>query len=188
MGPFLSCTVCNCYTCLLQASYFGSLDLDDSESHDLIIDDVSQPLYNSEPVTVNQVSAPKRKRKSRSKPKDGPQCQVCGKACGNEQALNQHMALHSQDRPFMCRLCGWRFQRHENLIAHSRVHSGERPFKCEHCCRAFTQISAMRRHVKTAHGIANLPPTQAEQNLMKKQGQDKTSEFCNSITEILSNI
>lgn len=96
-------------------------------------------------------------------------CTVCGKTFSAEQALVQHMNLHSNIKPWACKHCGKRFPQQSacsksfkyrkssssntNLFTaiHERTHTKEKPLKCEICGKAFSESSNLSKHRKT-HG------------------------------------
>ena len=65
---------------------------------------------------------------------------------GTKSLIHKKRSLHT------CSICGYQSDRKANLEQHLRVHTGERPFKCELCSKAFTQRSTLKRHLDNVHG------------------------------------
>jgi len=80
-------------------------------------------------------------------------CKICGKAFTHGTSLVQHTALHSDVRPYPCRLCEKAFRRRETLIIHIRTHTGEKPYVCNICGRGFAQLTDMKKHRLKIHNI-----------------------------------
>jgi KRAB domain-containing zinc finger protein len=80
-------------------------------------------------------------------------CKICGKAFTHGTSLVQHTALHSDVRPYPCKLCEKAFRRRETLIIHIRTHTGEKPYVCNICGRGFAQLTDMKKHRLKIHNI-----------------------------------
>ncbi|KAK9519830.1 hypothetical protein VZT92_022535 [Zoarces viviparus] len=90
-------------------------------------------------------------------------CEICGKTFGHGVSLEQHKAVHSQERSFDCKICGEKphkcqvcgkaFSQSSNLITHSRKHTGYKPFGCDLCGKGFQRKVDLRRHKETQHGL-----------------------------------
>ncbi|XP_018532766.1 zinc finger and BTB domain-containing protein 41 [Lates calcarifer] len=88
----------------------------------------------------------KRKRKT-----EGWKCAICLKTFTRRPHLQEHMILHSQDRPFKCSFCDEYFKsRFARLKHQEKYHLG--PFPCEICGRQFNDTGNRKRHIECTHG------------------------------------
>ncbi|KAG7526017.1 hypothetical protein JOB18_035565 [Solea senegalensis] len=88
----------------------------------------------------------KTKRKS-----EGWKCAICLKTFTRRPHLQEHMILHTQDRPFKCLFCDEYFKsRFARLKHHEKYHLG--PFPCEICGRQFNDTGNRKRHMECTHG------------------------------------
>ncbi|XP_026168839.1 zinc finger and BTB domain-containing protein 41 [Mastacembelus armatus] len=88
----------------------------------------------------------KRKRKS-----EGWKCATCLKTFTRRPHLQEHMILHTQDRPFKCSFCDEYFKsRFARLKHQEKYHLG--PFPCEICGRQFNDTGNRKRHIECTHG------------------------------------
>ncbi|XP_017558967.1 zinc finger and BTB domain-containing protein 41 [Pygocentrus nattereri] len=87
-----------------------------------------------------------RKRKS-----EGWKCDICHKSFTRRPHLEEHMILHSQDRPFKCAYCDDYFKsRFARLKHQEKYHLG--PFPCDICGRQFNDTGNRKRHIECTHG------------------------------------
>ncbi|XP_054452674.1 zinc finger and BTB domain-containing protein 41 [Anoplopoma fimbria] len=88
----------------------------------------------------------KKKRKS-----EGWKCAICLKTFTRRPHLQEHMILHTQDRPFKCSFCDEYFKsRFARLKHQEKYHLG--PFPCEICGRQFNDTGNRKRHIECTHG------------------------------------
>ena len=59
---------------------------------------------------------------------------------------NEHMNLHSGDRPYKCDVCQRRFKQRKSLRAHRCEDAQEEVFQCEVCGRQFINRKALALH------------------------------------------
>lgn len=81
------------------------------------------------------------------------QCVHCSKfILGNLHNFNEHIRIHSGDRPFQCHICTKKFALNSYLKKHMRVHNGEQPYECYECQRRFSQSDSLKRHLRLHTG------------------------------------
>ncbi|XP_073727870.1 zinc finger protein 407 [Misgurnus anguillicaudatus] len=110
------------------------------------------------------------------------ECDLCERSFSEKWALNNHMKLHTGNKPFkcgwpschyafltlsamkdhhrthtgeksfLCDLCGFAGGTRHALTKHRRQHTGERPFKCQLCNFASTTQSHLTRHKRVHTG------------------------------------
>ncbi|OCT85282.1 zinc finger and BTB domain-containing protein 41 [Xenopus laevis] len=82
---------------------------------------------------------------------DGWKCDVCNKSFTRRPHLEEHMILHSQDKPFKCTYCEEHFKSRFTRLKHQeKFHLG--PFPCNICGRHFNDTGNMKRHIEYTHG------------------------------------
>uniref|UniRef100_A0A3B4ZX58 C2H2-type domain-containing protein n=1 Tax=Stegastes partitus TaxID=144197 RepID=A0A3B4ZX58_9TELE len=106
-------------------------------------------------------------------------CNICGKRCVTEIALNSHSRIHDENyehrckychtfasnkerrvhlvdhrgpRQLKCHICGIEFNRRTPLRRHLAVHTGAKPYKCSVCQRGFNQSSHLKSHMRLHTG------------------------------------
>lgn len=88
----------------------------------------------------------RKKRRS-----EGWTCEICNKSFTRRPHLNEHMILHSQDKPFKCNYCEEYFRsRFARLKHQEKLHLG--PFPCDICGRQFNDTGNLKRHLECTHG------------------------------------
>ncbi|VDK17785.1 unnamed protein product [Anisakis simplex] len=92
------------------------------------------------------------------------ECQQCGKRFKARGGLQQHLRIHSNDRPYQCHYCPKRFTQKSHVDQHERIHTGAKPFSCQFCGRSFRQRSQQMGHEAThANGVLSIAATIANQ-------------------------
>uniref|UniRef100_A0A3Q3A1W7 C2H2-type domain-containing protein n=1 Tax=Kryptolebias marmoratus TaxID=37003 RepID=A0A3Q3A1W7_KRYMA len=88
------------------------------------------------------------------------ECSYCGKTFITTTGLNNHISLHTGDRPFKCNVCNKAFAYKSALSVHRWVHMEEKPHRCDLCPRSFglnAQLTAHRKcHANRDKYICNL--------------------------------
>ncbi|XP_030063673.1 zinc finger and BTB domain-containing protein 41 [Microcaecilia unicolor] len=79
------------------------------------------------------------------------ECDICSKSFTRRPHLQEHMILHSQDKPFKCTYCEEHFKsRFARLKHQEKFHLG--PFPCDICGRQFNDTGNLKRHIECTHG------------------------------------
>ena len=74
----------------------------------------------------------------------------CGKTYACKQDLKKHQRIHT-DKALVCHVDTMKFATKQALQEHMIIHSGEKPFQCALCGNTFGQPANMRTHVKNVH-------------------------------------
>jgi len=83
---------------------------------------------------------------------DNYKCLHCGKRFSRNKHLNEHLRIHSGEKPYECTQCGKKFSQSGSLKRHKRIHSGEKPYECTQCGKKFSQSDALRMHKRVHSG------------------------------------
>ncbi|KAL0966784.1 hypothetical protein UPYG_G00300080 [Umbra pygmaea] len=87
----------------------------------------------------------------RKKKSEGWNCDICHKSFTRRPHLEEHMILHTQNRPFKCAFCDDYFKsRFARLKHQEKYHLG--PFPCDICGRQFNDTGNRKRHIECTHG------------------------------------
>ena len=57
-------------------------------------------------------------------------CKICGKLFRDQDCLNTHTIIHTDEKPFKCKICAKQFKLNGHLTRHLKLHTGEKPYKC----------------------------------------------------------
>ncbi|XP_028588381.2 zinc finger and BTB domain-containing protein 41 isoform X1 [Podarcis muralis] len=88
---------------------------------------------------------------SKKKKSEGWKCDICNKSFTRRPHLEEHMILHTQDKPFKCTYCEEHFKsRFARLKHQEKFHLG--PFPCDICGRQFNDTGNLKRHIECTHG------------------------------------
>lgn len=74
-------------------------------------------------------------------------CDICGKAFKQKASLRSHKLFHTNDFKFSCNFCSKRFRRAYELKTHTWTHTGHRPHQCPLCSRTFRLGQDLKRHL-----------------------------------------
>ncbi|XP_030016939.1 zinc finger protein 492-like [Sphaeramia orbicularis] len=77
-------------------------------------------------------------------------CNICGKRCVSEAALNTHGRTHEEDYEFRCKFCTLTFKTKADKLKHEQVHITEgKPYKCRECLETFASRKERSIHLET---------------------------------------
>lgn len=79
-------------------------------------------------------------------------CNICDKQFSKNIYLEQHLSVHTIEKPYTCQICAKSFKWSGNLKVHMRIHNGEKPFHCDMCSKRFTASNDLRRHKRRHTG------------------------------------
>ncbi|XP_073697942.1 uncharacterized protein [Garra rufa] len=79
-------------------------------------------------------------------------CSQCGKAFPSVRGLNRHVKVHAEEKRHQCEECGKSFVYHFTLTKHQLIHSGERPFPCKVCGKRFLAKADRATHMRMHTG------------------------------------
>lgn len=76
-------------------------------------------------------------------------CDICDLRFDSDVKKQEHMNIHTNNRPFMCAICGKSFKQRASLSAHKIKHSNNYPYACRCCGKKFKRKSDLTRHERT---------------------------------------
>ncbi|XP_066977475.1 uncharacterized protein [Macrobrachium rosenbergii] len=81
------------------------------------------------------------------------ECEICLKRFYHRAHYNEHMRLHTGEKPYMCELCGKKFSWHDSVKKHMQTHSAESKYKCRLCGKWFRWLQGVRQHLQQQHKL-----------------------------------
>jgi len=80
-------------------------------------------------------------------------CLQCGKTFTQKAGVKQHMKTHSNLKPFACPICDGRYKSASTLASHiSMKHEMVKPFQCKACKMSFGHASNLNTHLRIHTG------------------------------------
>jgi len=81
-------------------------------------------------------------------------CQHCGKSFTDKWKLNQHVTIHTGEKPHKCPICEQSFRLKMSLKRHTEiVHTKLCLYSCDQCGESFNTKRGLQTHLETKHGI-----------------------------------
>ncbi|XP_014216859.1 zinc finger protein 436 [Copidosoma floridanum] len=81
-------------------------------------------------------------------------CDICGKRYSSKNLLDEHMNIHTGNRPYVCHVCNKDFTSKYTHRAHVKTHEiRPRPYTCSKCPKTFLSQQNLSQHLKTHNGI-----------------------------------
>ncbi|XP_039748222.1 zinc finger protein 91-like isoform X1 [Pararge aegeria] len=78
-------------------------------------------------------------------------CPVCARSFRSASVRNEHVRVHTGERPFPCDVCGVAFRRSTAMRNHRLIHTGTRPWGCSRCPKRFRVKSDLKTHMRLKH-------------------------------------
>ncbi|XP_071347797.1 uncharacterized protein [Trachinotus anak] len=84
-------------------------------------------------------------------------CNICGKRCVSEVALNSHSRVHDENYEHLCKYCHVTFRTKVDKITHQQIHLTQgKPYKCPDCSETFATNKERRTHLEDHRGPKQL--------------------------------
>ena len=85
-------------------------------------------------------------------------CSHCGYSTNKKFNFDNHLRIHTGEKPFACAHCQYRAATKDTLKRHILIHTGEKPYACKVCSYRCTQSGTLKNHTLSHHSnLASLP-------------------------------
>ena len=84
-------------------------------------------------------------------------CPHCGRGFAHKHVLEDHVRVHTGERPFVCDICAKSYRKMSNLRRHYLTHTHEKIHFCSQCGKAFRDVDSVRQHKLTQHSFREIP-------------------------------
>lgn len=82
------------------------------------------------------------------------ECSECHKKYSSKNLLDEHMNMHTGQRPYKCPSCDKDFASKYTLQAHMKIHTKRpRPYSCDECDKSFLNQQNLVQHKKLHTGV-----------------------------------
>ncbi|XP_039999219.1 transcriptional repressor CTCF-like isoform X4 [Xiphias gladius] len=84
-------------------------------------------------------------------------CNICGKRCVSEIALNSHGRIHDENYEHRCKYCHITFKTKVDKTTHEQIHLTQgKPYKCPDCSETFATNKERKIHLEDHRGPKQL--------------------------------
>ncbi|XP_040912008.1 zinc finger protein 239-like isoform X2 [Toxotes jaculatrix] len=84
-------------------------------------------------------------------------CNICGKRCVSEIALNSHSRVHDENYEHRCKYCHITFKTKVDKVTHEQIHLTQgKPYKCPDCSETFATNKERQIHLEDHRGPKQL--------------------------------
>ncbi|CAG9759470.1 unnamed protein product [Ceutorhynchus assimilis] len=73
-------------------------------------------------------------------------CSYCPKVFKDKQRLDNHVRVHTNERPYKCHICSKGFKTWIHRKTHLNIHLGIKKWVCKYCSKAFTNSCTLKGH------------------------------------------
>ncbi|KAH1009240.1 hypothetical protein HUJ04_001624 [Dendroctonus ponderosae] len=73
-------------------------------------------------------------------------CCHCPKVFKDKQRLDNHIRVHTNERPYVCHICAKGFKTWIHRKTHLNIHLGIKKWTCKYCSKSFTNSSTLKGH------------------------------------------
>lgn len=81
-------------------------------------------------------------------------CKECNKRYSSKNLLDEHVNMHTGERPYKCPHCAKDFASKYTLTAHMKIHyDRKRPYECKECGKSFFSNQNLAQHERTHSGV-----------------------------------
>ena len=127
-------------------------------------------------------------------------CEHCDKVFKVKQMLDNHIRIHTKEKPFQCHICSQQFTQKVHLMAHISRHDEKvcPKIACPQCGKTFRRQYDLKRHLKKHHGIVKEKTSndgnivQIDETIEETKETEATTEetfdFYKSVNEIISSV
>ncbi|CAG2217867.1 KRAB [Mytilus edulis] len=129
----------------------NSQELEEGKEIKLEPTDAESNLYTYEKISHLNKYVGKKSRKVYKLYK----CTVCKKTFDYLLCVQNHVRIHTGDRPYKCGACPKDFVTKCSLAEHEKVHTGDRPHVCHICGITFMQKYKLAIHLQKHNGESN---------------------------------